>query len=121
MKGDLASGEEEVMKVCYLLIVTMVTIASLPYKRESSGYVCTNFDFGWLFNPINEWLAEMRQIELYVHFVTGVTTGKVFWPQSHINPDVWFTILVHQDYRKGIVEGGDFAFASVGNILKCNH
>ena len=43
-------------------------------------------------------MGEQRQIELYAHFVTGVTTGKVFWPQSHIDPDVWFTILVCQDY-----------------------
>ena len=66
-------------------------------------------------------MGEQRQIELYAHFVTGVTAGKLFWPRSQTDLDVWFTILVCQDYGEGIVAGGDFAFASVGNILKCKH
>ena len=62
-----------------------------------------------------------NKIDLYALFVTGVTAGKLFWPRSHTDPDAWFTILVCIDYIKGIQEGGDFAFASVGNILECRH
>ena len=85
-----------------------------------SIYPLVKKEFGWLFEPIREWLHN-NKIELYAHFVTGVTAGKLFWPRSHTDQDVWFTILVCIDYGKGIISGGDFSFASVGNILECRH
>jgi hypothetical protein len=83
-------------------------------------YPLVEKDFGWLFDPIKEWLQE-NKIKLYAHFVTGVTAGKLFWPRSHTDPDVWYTVLVCIDYGRGIISGGDFSFASVGHILECKH
>ncbi len=60
-------------------------------------------------------------MKLFAHFVSGVTAGKLFWPRSHTDPDVWFTVLVCLDYGRGIIEGGDFAFGSIGHVLKCEH
>ena len=65
-------------------------------------YPLVKQEFGWLFEPINNWL-KMNRVRLYAHFVTGVTAGKLFWPQSHTDPDAWFTVLVCQDYGQGII------------------
>jgi len=70
-------------------------------------YPLVKQEFGWLFEPINDWLKQ-NDIELYAQFVTGVTAGKLFWPRSHIDDDAWYTILVCQDYGRGIIDGGDF-------------
>jgi hypothetical protein len=51
------------------------------------------------------------------YFVSGVTAGKLFWSRSHIDHDVWFTILVCLDYGRGILGGGDFGFGSVGHVI----
>jgi hypothetical protein len=53
--------------------------------------------------------------------VSGVTAGKLFWPRSHIDNDVWFTVLVYLDYGRGIIGGGDFGCGSVGHVLQCKH
>jgi hypothetical protein len=55
------------------------------------------------------------------YFVSGVTAGKLFWPRSHIDHDVWFTVLVCLDYGRGILGGGDFGFGSVGHVMQCKH
>ncbi len=39
--------------------------------------------------------------------MSGVTAGKLFWSRSHIDHDVWFTVLVCMDYGRGILGGGD--------------
>ena len=77
-------------------------------------------EFGWLFEPVNQWLDD-NGVKLYAHFVSGVTAGKLFWPRSHTDPDVWYTVLVCLDYGKGIIDGGDFSFASIGRVLQCKH
>ena len=76
--------------------------------------------FGWLFSPFLGWL-DARDVHLYAGFVTGVTGGRLFWPRSHTDPDLWYTLLVCLDYGRGVVGGGDFAFASHGHTLKCEH
>jgi hypothetical protein len=58
-------------------------------------------EFGWLFEPINIWL-ENNNVLLHSYFASGVTAGKFFWPRSHIDNDVWFTVLVCLDYGRGI-------------------
>ena len=55
-------------------------------------YPIVRNEFGWLFEPINSWL-EMNKVVLHSYFVSGVTAGKLFWPRSHIDHDVWFTVL----------------------------
>ena len=77
-------------------------------------------EFAWLFEPIEQWLND-NNVQLYANFVSGVTAGKPFWPRSHTDPDVWYTILVCIDYGDGIIGGGDFAFASIGQVLECKH
>ena len=83
-------------------------------------YPLVKQEFGWLFEPIIQWLVE-NGVVLYAHFVSGVTAGKLFWPRSHTDPDVWYTVLVCIDYGRGIIEGGDFSFASIGRVLQCKH
>jgi hypothetical protein len=53
-------------------------------------HICliVKYEFGWLFEPVNSWLHE-HNVELYADFVNGVTAGKLFWPRSHTDPDVW--------------------------------
>jgi hypothetical protein len=53
--------------------------------------------------------------------VSGITAGKLFWPRSHTDPDVCYTVLVSLDYGRGIIPGGDFAFGSIGQALHCKH
>eukprot|EP00966_Prymnesium_polylepis_P288769 6669873-Prymnesium_polylepis.1 len=79
-------------------------------------YPIARREFGWLFQPIMDAAGSF-----YAGFVTGVTGGRVFWPRSHTDPDLWYTILVALDFGRGVVEGGDFAFAAQGHILKCQH
>jgi hypothetical protein len=81
-------------------------------------YPIVKKEFGWLFEPIIDWL-NANEVEMYALSVTGVTAGKLFWPRSHTDPDAWYTILVCLDYGNGILGGGDFSFVSVGNILEC--
>ena len=83
-------------------------------------YPLVKMEFAWLFDPIEQWLKD-NKVNLYANFVSGVTAGKLFWPRSHTDPDVWYTILVCVDYGQGIVGGGDFAFASIGRVLECKH
>ncbi len=78
------------------------------------------YEFGLLFDPIIHWLKQ-RKVELYAHFVSGVTAVKLFWPWSHTCPDVWYTVLVCIDYGREVQLGGDFLFASIGRVLRCNH
>ena len=56
-------------------------------------YPVVRNEFGWLFDPINNWL-EMNKVVLHSYFVSGVTAGKLFWPRSHIDHDVWFTWIM---------------------------
>ena len=63
----------------------------------------------------------MNKVGLHSYFVSGVTAGKLFWPRSHIDHDVWFTVLVCLDYGRGIIGGRDFGFGSVGHVLQCKH
>ena len=70
-------------------------------------------EFGWLFEPVGSWLEE-QDVKLFARFVSGVTAGRLFWPRSHKDPDVWFTVLVCIDYGDGIKGGGDFGFGSIG-------
>ena len=79
-------------------------------------YPIVRREFGWLFQPVMEATSD-----LYASFVTGVTGGRVFWPRSHTDPDLWYTVLVALDFGKGVVAGGDFAFAAHGHVLKCAH
>ncbi len=58
------------------------------------------YEFGWLFDPIIYWLKQ-HKVELYAHFVSNVTAGKLFWPGLHTEPDVWYTVLVCIDYGRG--------------------
>ena len=83
-------------------------------------YPVVKLEFGWLFEPINEWL-EQNKVVLHSYFVSGVTAGKLFRPRSHIEQDVWFTVLVCKDYGRGIIGGGDFGFGSVGHVLQYRH
>ncbi len=50
-------------------------------------YLTIKCEFGWLFEPENHWLRNSK-VELYAHWVSGVTAGKIFWPRSHVDPDV---------------------------------
>jgi len=77
-------------------------------------------EFGWLFEPVVSWLDEFN-VTLFARFVSGVTAGRLFWPKSHKDPDVWFTVLVCIDYGDGIKGGGDFGFAGIGHVLQCAH
>ena len=78
-------------------------------------YPTVRMEFGWLFNQL------MEGSGYYAGFVTGVTGGRVFWPRSHTDPDLWYTILVALDAGRGVIGGGDFAFAAHGHVLKCHH
>ncbi len=77
-------------------------------------------EFGWLFEPVVSWLDE-HDVTLFARFGSGVTAGRLFWPRSHKDPDVWFTVLVCIDYGDGIKGGGDFGFASIRYVLQCAH
>lgn len=79
-------------------------------------YPIVRREFGWLFEPIIDAAGSF-----YATFVTGVTGGRVFWPRSHTDPDLWYTVLVALDVGRGVVSGGDFAFATHGHVLKCEH
>ncbi len=83
-------------------------------------YPLVKNEFGWLFEPVIQYLNE-HKVELDAHYVSGVTAGKLFWPRSHSDPDVWYTVLVCIDYGRGVESGGDFAFASISAVLKCHH
>ncbi len=48
-----------------------------------------------------------------------LTSGKLFWPRLHIDPDVWFTVLVCLDYGRGIICRGAFGFVTFGHVLQC--
>ncbi len=54
-------------------------------------YPLVQYEFGWLFDPNIHWLNE-HKVELYAHHVSGVTDGKLFWPRSHTDPDVCYTV-----------------------------
>ncbi len=77
-------------------------------------------EFGWLFEPVVTWL-DKQDVTLFARFVSGVTAGRLFWPRSHTDQDVWFTVLVCIDYGDGIKGGGDFGFGSIGHVLQCAH
>ena len=83
-------------------------------------YPVATHEFGWLFDPITHWMKQLN-VELYAHFVSGVTAGKLFWPRSHTDPNLWYTVLVCLDYGRGVMSGGDFGFASAGLVLECQH
>ena len=83
-------------------------------------YPIVQNEFGWLIDPLNSWLENNIAL-LNSYFVSGVTASKLFWPRSHIDHDVWFTVLVCLDYRRGIICGGDFGFGSVVRVLQCKH
>ena len=89
----------------------------LKLKRLFLRYVypVVRREFGWLLEPVFE------HGSFYAGFVTGVTGGRVFWPRSHTDPDMWYTVLVSLDYGKGVIAGGDFALAAQGHVLKCEH
>ena len=74
-------------------------------------YPLVKLEFGWLLEPINNWLKK-NNVKLYAQFVSGVTAGKLFLPRSHTDPDVWYTVLV----CLGVISGGDFSFISVGHV-----
>ncbi len=76
--------------------------------------------FGWLYEPIICWL-EKNNVMLYSDFVSGGTAGKLFLLRLHIDPNVWFTVLICLDYGRGTFHGGDFGFGSVGHVLQCKH
>ena len=76
-------------------------------------YPIVRREFGWLFQPVMEATSDF-----YACFVTG---GRVFWPRSHTDPDLWYTVLVSLDFGKGVVAGGDFAFVTHGHVLQCAH
>ena len=83
-------------------------------------YPIVMHEFGWLYEPVETWL-DKHNVKLFARFVSGVTAGKLFWPRSHTDPDVWYTVLVCIDYGKGIKCGGDFGFGSIGHVLQCTH
>ncbi len=56
-------------------------------------YPTIKCEFGWLYEPVEQWL-DCPKVELYAHFVSGVTAGRLFWPQSLTDPDLWYTVLV---------------------------
>jgi hypothetical protein len=43
-------------------------------------YPLVQNEFGWLFEPVIQYLNE-NKVELYAHYVSGVTAGKLFWPR----------------------------------------
>ena len=88
------------------------------FKRHI--YPLVQYEFGWLFETVIQYLKR-HKVKLYAHHVSGVTAGKLFWPRSHTDPDVWYTVLVCVDYGRGVLSGGDFSFASFGSVLKCHH
>ena len=100
--------------------------ARLKLRRLFLRYVypIVRSEFGWLFGDVVDWVGGSGA-QLYAGFVTwfvtGVTSGRVFWPRSHVDPDLWYTVLVCVDYGRGVVAGGDFGFASNGWVLQCKH
>ena len=50
-----------------------------------------------------------------------MTFGELFWPRSHIDQDLWYTVLVALDIGQGVSAGGDFSFAECGWVLGCEH
>jgi hypothetical protein len=66
-------------------------------------------------------MLHCSKVDLYADFISGVTASQLFWPRSHIDPDVWYTVLVCIDYGRGIMSGEDFGFATVGHVLECRH
>jgi hypothetical protein len=77
-------------------------------------------EFGWLFEPVVTWL-DKHDVTLFARFVSGMTAGRLFWPRSHTDADIWFTVLVCIDYGDGIKGGGDFGFGSIRHVLQCAH
>ena len=86
------------------------------YNRHIHPIVMDSF--GAIFEPVLHWM-ELHGLRLYAKQITGVTFGEQFWPLSHIDPDAWYTALVPVDVGRGPVDGGDFAFARAGWVLKC--
>ena len=72
---------------------------------------------GDIFLPVLTWLKDM-QIELFCDQSTAATGGKGFVPRSHIDPDIWMTVLVRLCEGADIRAGGDFAFARAGWVLE---
>ena len=75
--------------------------------------------FGNLFAAFDAW-ASVEGVRLFAPCITSATFGFLFWPKQHVDPDAWYTILVCLDKARGLLAGGDFAFASVGWVLKCS-
>ena len=69
------------------------------------------------FCGVLHWLSE-HDVLLYVKQVTSCTIGELFWPVSHVDKDLWYTVLVALDRGAGVVAGGDFAFPTLGWVLK---
>ena len=75
---------------------------------------------GHLFYPIIDWMSA-QHIRLFAGQVASSTFGECFWPVSHTDNDIWFTVLVCIHYGKGPLRGGDFSFASHGSVVKMRH
>lgn len=75
---------------------------------------------GPFFLPLLAWIR-MRGLPMYAQCVSAATFGRLYWPRQHTDPDAWYTILVCLDIRRGVVGGGDFAFARTGHVLRCSH
>ena len=78
--------------------------------------------FGALFRPVHHLLCSVVPLpELFAQHVTGLAAGSCFWPRSHADKDMWYTIMVVLDAGGGVVRGGDFAFAELGWVLGLQH
>lgn len=76
--------------------------------------------FQGLFKDVQEWF-EANDIRLFADYVTAVGFAELYWPRSHTDADSWYTALVCIDLGNGLIEGGDFAFPTHGNVLLAQH
>ena len=56
-------------------------------------YPVATHEFGWLFDPITHWMKRLN-VGLFAHFVSNVTAGKLFWPRSHTDPNLWYVLIM---------------------------
>ena len=73
------------------------------------------------FRLVERWMKR-KDVSFFAFQVCGVTFGTVFWPVSHVDHDIFFTVLVvleaghytFQDPPLGVHTGGHFVFPCQG-------
>ena len=66
-KKDMIAFQEQQMRM------------KLKSSFEKRIYPIVKHEFGWLFEPIRNWLED-HKVALFAHFVSGCTSGEMFWP-----------------------------------------